>query len=180
MWVPLATYGKARVSRRGLLIGGAAVVGAAALGGAGFLFFSRSAPAQPTHTTPTGTIPITLTYSTEKAAWMQASIAAFQKSSILLNGKAIQVTLDPRGSIDAQQRILNGSLRPVAWSPASALELNQLSTAWRQAHKGQDIIVSSGDLLPASLVFSPLVFAVWKARAGLVAQVWQHRLARHS
>jgi hypothetical protein len=43
--------------------------------------------------------------------------------------------------------------------------LNQLSTAWRQAHSGQDIIVSSGDLLPTSLVFSPLVFAVWKERA---------------
>jgi len=157
--------GKARVSRRGLLIGGAAVVGAAVLGGAGFLFFSRSTPARPTPTTPTGTISITLTYSTEKEAWMQASIATFQRSNILLNGKAIQVALDPRGSIDAQQRILNGSLRPVAWSPASALELNQLSTAWRQAHNGQDIIVSSGDLLPASLVFSPLVFAVWKERA---------------
>jgi hypothetical protein len=99
--------GKARISRRGLLIGGAAVAGAAALGGAGFLFFSKSAPAQPTHTTPTGTIPITLTYSTEKEAWMQASIAAFHRSNTLLGGKAIQVTLDPRGSIDAQQRILN-------------------------------------------------------------------------
>ena len=162
---------RGRISRRGLLIGGAAVVGAAALGGAGFLFFSRSAPAQPTHPAPTGTIPITLTYSTEKEAWMQASIAAFQKSNILLNGKAIQVTLDPRGSIDAQQRILNGSLRPVAWSPASALELNQLSMAWRQAHGGQDIIVSTGDLLPTSLVFSPLVFAVWQERA----QVLLHR-----
>ena len=96
---------------------------------------------------------------------MQASIAAFHRSNILLNGKAIQVTLDPRGSIDAQQRILNGTLLPAAWSPASALELNQLSTAWRQAHSGQDIIVSSGDLLPTSLVFSPLVFAVWKERA---------------
>ena len=96
---------------------------------------------------------------------MQASIDAFHRSNILLGGKAIQVTLDPRGSVDAQQRILSGSLLPVAWSPASALELNQLSTAWRQAHSGQDIIVSTGDLLPASLVFSPLVFAVWKERA---------------
>jgi Bacterial extracellular solute-binding protein len=148
-----------------LLIGGAAVAGAAALGGAGLLFFSRSAPAQPSQTTPTGTISITLTYSTEKEGWMQASIDAFHRSNILLGGKAIQVTLDPRGSVDAQQRILSGSLLPVAWSPASALELNQLSTAWRQAHSGQDIIVSSGDLLPAPLVFSPLVFAVWRERA---------------
>ncbi len=96
---------------------------------------------------------------------MNASVAAFNRSSTRLGGKAIQVTLDPRGSVDAQQRILSGALLPVAWSPASSLELNQLSTAWRQAHNGQDIIISSGDLLPASLVFSPLVFAVWKERA---------------
>ncbi len=156
---------KARISRRGLLIGGAAVVGAAALGGAGFLFFSRSASKPPSAATPTGTIPITLTYSTEKGDWMNASVAAFNRSSTRLGGKAIQVTLDPRGSVDAQQRIVSGALLPVAWSPASSLELNQLNTAWRQAHNGQDIIISSGDLLPASLVFSPLVFAVWKERA---------------
>jgi Bacterial extracellular solute-binding protein len=106
-----------------------------------------------------------LTYSTEKSDWMNASVAAFNKSNTRLGGKAIQVILDPRGSVDAQQRILSGALMPVAWSPASSLELNQLSAAWRQAHNGQDVIISSGDLLPASLVFSPLVFAVWKERA---------------
>jgi hypothetical protein len=83
----------------------------------------------------------------------------------MVNGKAVQLILDPRGSVDAQLRILSGAIQPTAWSPASSLELNQLSTAWRQAHNGQDIIVSSGDLIPVSLVFSPLVFAVWKERA---------------
>ena len=93
-------------------------------------------------------------------------------------GKLFKLVLDPRGSVDAQQRILSGAIQPTAWSPASSLELNQLSTAWRQAHNGQDIIVSSGDLIPVSLVFSPLVFAVWKERAqGLIEQVWKYRLA---
>ena len=162
---PAPAPGQRRVSRRGLLIGGAALVGAAVLGGGGLLYFTRNTPQQSPPPPPTGTIPITLTYSTEKSGWMNASVAAFNKSNTRLGGKAIQVTLDPRGSVDAQQRILSGALLPVAWSPASSLELNQLSTAWRQAHNGQDVIVSSGDLLPASLVFSPLVFAVWKERA---------------
>jgi len=153
-----------RVSRRGLLIGGIAAATAVTAGGLGLFFFSRSTTNQP-HTSPIGTIPITFSYSTEKADWMNAAVEEFNKSNTLVNGKAIQLTLDPRGSVDAQQRILSGDIQPTAWSPASSLELNQLSTAWRQAHNGQDIIVSTGDLIPVSLVFSPLVFAVWKERA---------------
>ncbi len=158
--------GQPDISRRRLLIGGAALVGAAAVGGAGFLFFNRSNSNQPrSRPAPIGTITLNFTYSTEKEDWMKASMDAFNRSNTLLNGKSIQIARDARGSVDAQQRILSGSLQPIAWSPASSLELNQLSTAWKQAHNGQDIIVSSGDLLPASLVFSPLVFAVWKERA---------------
>ena len=96
---------------------------------------------------------------------MNAAVDAFNRSNTLVNGKAVHLALDPRGSVDAQQNILSEAIRPTAWSPASSLELNQLSTAWRQAHSGQDIIISSGNLLPTPLVFSPLVFAVWKERA---------------
>lgn len=156
--------GQPRITRRGILIGGIAAATAVTVGGLGLLYFSRSTTNQP-HTSPTGTIPINFSYSTEKADWMKAAVDAFNRSSTLVNGKAVQLVLDPRGSVDAQQRILSGAIQPTAWSPASSLELNQLSTAWKQAHNGQDIIVSSGDLLPVSLVFSPLVFAVWKERA---------------
>jgi serine/threonine protein kinase/ABC-type Fe3+ transport system substrate-binding protein len=156
--------GQPRVSRRGLLIGGVAAAAAVTAGGLGLFYFSRSASNQP-QTSPTGTISINFSYSTEKADWMKAAIDAFNRSNTLVHGKAVQLVLDPRGSVDAQQRILSGSIKPTAWSPASSLELNQLSTAWRQAHNGQDIIVSTGDLIPVSLVFSPLVFAVWKERA---------------
>jgi hypothetical protein len=147
-----------------LLIGGVAAAAAVTAGGLGIFYFSRSASNQP-HTSPTGTIPINFSFSTEKADWMNAAVDAFNKSNTIVNGKAVQLVLDPRGSVDAQQRILSGAIQPTAWSPASSLELNQLSTAWRQSHNGQDIIVSSGDLIPVSLVFSPLVFAVWKERA---------------
>jgi serine/threonine protein kinase len=153
-----------RVTRRRLLIGGIAAAAAVTAGGVGLLYFSRSTTSQP-RVNPTGTIPINFTYSTEKADWMKTAVDAFNRSNTIVNGKTVQLMVDPRGSVDAQQRILSGAIQPIAWSPASSLELNQLSIAWRQAHNGQDIIVSSGDLLPVSLVFSPLVFAVWKERA---------------
>lgn len=160
-----------RVSRRRVLGSGLALVVVAAAGGTGAYFYlnrKNTAPLTPVSTTvpnPAGTIIINFTYSSEKAAWMQAVMNSFQQSGVTANGKTIQVVLDERGSVDALNKILDGTLQPTAWSPASFLELNQLSAGWQQKHPSQDIFISTGDLLPQSLVSSPLVFAVWKDRA---------------
>ncbi len=156
-----------RLSRR-VVIGTA--IAAAGLGVVGLpYFFSRQSSGQPAG--PTDQIPFKFIYSTEKEAWMSDAIQAFNRSQTTLNGKLIVLdSPEDRGSGDAKTRILSGELRPVAWSPASSLEVNQLSDAWKAAHGGTDIVASSGDLLPRSLVFSPLVFAVWKQRAQLLLQ----------
>jgi len=157
--------GRRGVSRRGLLIAGAAGVVVVALGGTGLYLATRGgggSGAPPPLTGPS--ITVNFTYSTEKADWLTAAISAFNKSGTSLNGKVVQVALDPRGSGEAKDGILNGAIQPTAWSPASSLELSQLSGAWQLAHQGKDVI-GSGDLLPKSLVFSPLVFAVWEERA---------------
>jgi serine/threonine protein kinase len=158
---PPGGSGRRGISRRTVLIGGAAIL---ALGGTGtYFYFNRR-----TGTTSPGTagaITVNFTYSTEKETWIKAATDAFHQSKPSLNGKAIQIVLDERGSVDGHDKILNGSIQPTAWSPASFLELNQLSTDWQQKHANQDIIISNGDLEPRSLVSSPLVFAVWKDRA---------------
>jgi len=133
--------------------------------GAGFYFFSRSGPGPVGPAGPT--ITVNFTYSTEKQNWIQAVTNTFNQKNLTLNKKSIQVVLDPRGSVDGQTKILSGEIKPTAWSPASFLELNQLSTNWGQKHPGSDII-SSGTLSARSLVFSPLVFAIWKERASVL------------
>jgi len=148
-----------RISRRALLGLGAA--GAVAVA-TGVYFFSRSGG---TSNNPANTITLNFTYSTEKSTWMQAVADTFHSKGMSYNNKSIQVVLDERGSVDGQARILSGEITPAAWSPASFLELNQLSANWQQQHNGADIIINNGDLLPKSLVFSPLVFAVWADRA---------------
>lgn len=162
--VPLPTPSPRRISRRVLLGVGAA--GAVAIG-TGLYFFSRSG-GKVANPAPGGTITVNFTYSTEKSDWIQAVTDAFHKKGVLFNNKSIQIVLDGRGSVDAQAKILSGEIKPAAWSPASFLELNQLSSDWQQQHNGTDIIINNGDLLPKSLVFSPLVFAMWKERADVL------------
>ena len=158
--------GPRQVSRRRFLrlgLAGAATVGV----GAGLYFIIKNLPPGAGKTAGSGgTITVSFTYSTEKDAWMKPAITAFNGSGASLNGKAIQVAANELGSVGGHDQILSGQLKPTAWSPASSLELNQLITDWGAAHPGQDIVVTnSTDLDPQSLVFSPLVFAIWKSRA---------------
>src|SRR5262249_48148471 len=115
-----------------------------------------------------GTLTLNFTYSTEKQDWIQQAVSDFNNSNAQVGGKLIQVQRDPRGSVDAANRILSGDLKPAAWSPASDLELNQLSNGWKQQHGSQDIVYTAGDLGTQSLVLSPLVFASWKERSDLL------------
>jgi hypothetical protein len=135
------------LSRRNLLIGGAAVVLA---GGTGLYFFSRES---------SGPIPVPIVYSTEKGPWLNAVLTAFkQSSSSTLNNRTIDIQLIGLGSVAGQSQILNGQITPVAWSPASTLEMNRLNYKWQQA-RGTPIINTS-----QSLVNSPLVLLSWRQR----------------
>jgi serine/threonine protein kinase len=155
-----------RLSRRQVIAAGLGAAGVLALGGtAAAYLFSNKGPSPSSKGSAANTIQVLFTCSTEKVDWMTAAVHAFHQSNATLGNKTIQIELDLRGSLDAQQKLLSGTIQPTIWSPASFLELNQLNSAWEQAHAGKDIVSLSGDLQPKQLVFSPLVFAVWQDRA---------------
>jgi serine/threonine protein kinase len=167
--------GPQKVSRRRFLGWGLAGAGVIAVGG-GAYFIIKRLPAGSSTSSGTGSpITVNFTYSTEKEPWMKPATAAFNSSGATLNGHPIQVVLNELGSVGGHDQILNGQLKPTAWSPASSLELNQLINDWALKHPGQEIVVSNNsDLDPQSLVFSPLVFGIWKSRA----QVLKNHYAR--
>jgi serine/threonine protein kinase len=150
-------------SRRAFLITG--LVGAAAVG-TGLYFFLRP---------KANTINIPFIYSTEKDAWMQDVINDFNNSGTMASNRVIQIHATSEGSVKTKTNILDGiptadgRRTPVAWSPASDLELNQLLNSW-QKKNNQEIIFTSGDFAPRLLVESPLVFAVWRDRAHVLLQ----------
>jgi serine/threonine protein kinase len=156
------------VSRRNLLIGGAVAVAAAATG---TFFLLRASRQNATHPATTvrvsgATITVDFLYSTEKDQWLQAAIDRFHKSdAAIYQGKAIRIRPDSNGSLSLVDSILNGDVKPVAWSPASVIELNQLINSWQKKYPGQQI-TNIIDAQP--LVKSPLVFAVWEDRAQIL------------
>ncbi|HEX6481746.1 MAG TPA: protein kinase [Ktedonobacteraceae bacterium] len=155
-----------RFSRRVALIGGLAAAAVVVGGGVSvYSFLGKNNASTGGNTAAGGTISVNFAYSTEKTDWMQAALNAFHNSNPIYNGKSIQIQATALGSVDGANQILNGPNRPVAWSPASDLELLRLSFKWANAHPGPDIVIRDGDLMPQSLFSSPLVFAIWQERA---------------
>src|SRR5262249_11119293 len=122
-------------TRRALLVGGAIALGAALVGGTTVILTNSNNAA--------ATLTLNFTYSTEKRAWMEQVIGDFNKSNTQVGNKPVQIQGDPRGSVDAMNRILSGDLKPIAWSPASDLELNQLISGWQKKHSGKDVVFTS-------------------------------------
>lgn len=159
------------ISRRTLLtivVGGAIAVSGVAWAASNLLG---------SHNSSTGpavlpaTLPLPFVYSTEKDQWFQAAIEAFHKSDAArYQGSRIEIQPQTSGSLDLTSQILSGESKPIAWSPASSLEVNRLNLAWQQ-HNGQDV-VATNEL--QSLVLSPLVFAVWESRARVLLQKYGH------
>ena len=152
-----------RISRRALLIGGIVAAGVVVGGGfaAAHLLSSSSS------NTPVGsTVTVNFAFSTEKSDWLTAAAQAFNSKNVTLAGsnKIIQVELGDSGSLDLGDKILKGQSKPVAWSPASDLELLRLDYQWNQKY-GQNINATETEFSPLPLVSSPLVFAVWEDRA---------------
>ncbi|MBA3502514.1 MAG: substrate-binding domain-containing protein [Myxococcota bacterium] len=108
---------------------------------------------------PGETVEVSFEYSTEKKDWIEAAVQSFQTAN-----PTIKVKLIGKGSLEAAQAILDGTDKPVLWSPADSLVTNLLASDW-QTKTSTELYPVTGDLAPQPLLLTPLVFAVWEDRA---------------
>jgi hypothetical protein len=104
---------------------------------------------------PAPAVAIELVYSTEKKDWLEAQVTAFHAAN-----PTIEVKLSGKGSLEAANAILDGTLKPTLWSPADSVVLGFAAADWSTKYQTP---LAVGDAQP--LVLSPLVFVVWKDRA---------------
>jgi hypothetical protein len=113
-------------------------------------------------------VEISFEYSTEKKDWLEAAVAAFQQAN-----PRIHVKLIGKGSLDAANAILDGSDKPVLWSPADSLVANLLASDWQTKNQAP-LFPTTGDSGPQPLLLTPLVFAVWEERASVLVDPASH------
>ena len=115
---------------------------------------SASAPA----TAPREITELPFVYSTETKDWVDAAVAEFSTAH-----PEIKVMPIGKGSLEASDAILDGSLKPVLWSPADSLVLKLFAGDWLT--KNGQAAFGEGDDAPEPLLLSPLVFVAWEDRA---------------
>jgi ABC-type glycerol-3-phosphate transport system substrate-binding protein len=101
-------------------------------------------------------------YSTEKKEWVDAAVAEFSTAH-----PEIKVIPIGKGSLEASDGILDGSLKPVLWSPADSLVLKLFAGDWLT--KNGQAAFGEGDEAPEPVLLSPLVFVAWEDRARALA-----------
>jgi ABC-type glycerol-3-phosphate transport system substrate-binding protein len=109
-------------------------------------------------TTPREVTELPFVYSTEKKEWVEAAVAEFAVAH-----PEIKIVPIGKGSLEASDGILDGSLKPVLWSPADSLVLKLFAGDWLT--KNGQAAFGEGDDAPEPVLLSPLVFVAWEDRA---------------
>ena len=107
-------------------------------------------------TAPGGALAVSFVYSPEKEKLLKPLIRRFNETSPRVGGKPVFVEGEVMSSGEAEEKIAQQTLRPVAWSPASSLWARLLNfDADRSYTKPRN----------PSIVRTPLVIAMWEPMA---------------
>ncbi len=106
-------------------------------------------------------VTVGIVYGSEKQEWLAPLIKQFNDANHKTSdGTTIVITGTAIGSIEAINGIIDGSLKPTVWSPASSIYIPVANAEWRKNHS-DDLVTGT----PKDLVLSPVVVAMWQPMA---------------
>ena len=122
---------------------------------------ASTAAADATAAPPANSIAIEVSSSNTKEDWMNAVVAQFNaEQQKVASGDAIFVTVKHVTSGGSQQAILNGTSKPVVWSPGDQSWIDEANTIWRDRN-GKLLIPNTCE----ASVLAPIGFAMWRPMA---------------
>ena len=104
-------------------------------------------------------IEIVFLFSSEKSSWLEEVTPLFEKWFKEKYGIEVKVKLIAAGTHETINMMMQGSVRPTIWSPASSIWVPYFNMLWKKKY-GKDIAT---EWVP--LVVSPIVIAGWKSFA---------------
>ena len=106
-------------------------------------------------------VTISIVYGSEKKEWLEPLVQQFnEERHETAEGKTIVVEVTAIGSIESVRGIIEGTLQPTVWSPASSIYIPVATAEWKNTH-ADDLVVGT----PNDLVLSPVVIAMWRPMA---------------
>lgn len=117
---------------------------------------------QGTSRRPAGAVQLVVAYGSEKKTWLEEQVRNFENGGATTkSGRRIHVEARALGSGEAVQAILDGSLKPHVFSPASTAYLSVLNQRWLGISGHTTALAPPGE----PVVLSPVVIAMWKPMA---------------
>ena len=110
---------------------------------------------------PGASVKVSIVYGSEKKEWLEPLVQQFNDAhNKTSDGKTIVVEATAMGSIESVRGIIEGTLQPTVWSPASSVYIPVANSEWNKSHT-DDLITGT----PNDLVLSPVVIAMWRPMA---------------
>lgn len=106
-------------------------------------------------------VTVSIVYGSEKKEWLEPLVQQFnEERHETADGKTIVVEVTAIGSIESVRGIIDGTLQPTVWSPASSIYIPVANAEWKNTH-ADDLVTGT----PNDLVLSPVVIAMWRPMA---------------
>ncbi|MFZ5878323.1 MAG: extracellular solute-binding protein [Chloroflexota bacterium] len=110
---------------------------------------------------PGETVKVSIVYGSEKKEWLEPLVQQFNDAHHkTADGGTILVEAVAMGSIESVRGIIEGTLQPTVWSPASSVYIPVANAEWKKSH-ADDLVTGA----PNDLVLSPVVIAMWRPMA---------------
>lgn len=110
---------------------------------------------------PGNSVTVTIVYGSEKREWLEPLVQQFNEArNQTSEGATIVVEATAMGSIESVRGIIEGTLQPTVWSPASSVYIPVANVEWKKSH-ADDLVTGT----PSDLVLSPVVIAMWRPMA---------------
>lgn len=110
---------------------------------------------------PGPTVTVSIVYGSEKEEWLEPLVQQYNDARNQTSaGETIVVEATAMGSIESVRGIIEGTLQPTVWSPASSVYIPVANSQWKNTH-ADDLVVGT----PNDLVLSPVVIAMWRPMA---------------
>ncbi len=110
---------------------------------------------------PGESVKVSIVYGSEKKEWLEPLVQQFNDAhNQTADGKMIVVEATAMGSIESVRGIIEGTLQPTVWSPASSVYIPVANSEWKKSH-ADDLVTGN----PNDLVLSPVVIAMWRPMA---------------
>lgn len=116
---------------------------------------------------PPAPVIVTVLYSTEKQAWLEEVVPAFERSGANVNGHPVKIQMEKMGSWEVTNAVLDGTRQPVIVSPASMLQVAALQDA-STIQFGRSLVNPADTANCRPVLRTPLVLVAWKERADVL------------